>query len=696
MADNKQAIEEWKSKYFDQLEKLEKKEAGWEQLETTLKRAIGRLSIAAEGHHEALDGHIANLRRSIKRNFSHHQLEPIIDDMSSILAQLEEKKASPERSVSSALLSLISNLQYPDSQQKASKKIIKKLEKSDDRQRDILLADTLSFLSTVITVDADDLPATRPGFLSRVLSSAATESGRPPQNRDGAAQKSALSAVDPADISSLVATLHDFFAKLPWPETDKKPFDTELTAILAAKTVSQLQAAIHQLANIATEWSGEKTGADKAFRFAVYKDCLIDLVEALDGEDTASGFGPLKTSIQLADEEDTLDELTQQLSTLLLQPALNLANRPSIDSRSGGDASSEEALQPTIQELLIRLLEQLIVPKSLEEDADRVKQSLENKTNPADWKQLLKDVANLINSIRLSMQAEKHEFEDFLHQVTDRLKDMDLFLQSETTKLESAQSDGQRFDQDMHSNVSTIRNDISQATELPQLKVLVDKKLGMISEHINAYREAEEKRAQVSRQDVDAMHERMQVLEKETESLKKVIVEKNQQAMFDTLTNVPNRLFYEQKIEEEFARWQRTRSPLTLAVWDIDLFKKINDSFGHKAGDKVLATIAQLLNKRIRKSDFFARYGGEEFVMLLPDTEGGEALILADSLRESIKHCSFHYRGEDVHVTASCGLSNVYPNDTSDQLFERADKALYEAKEKGRNRCVLASAPTVD
>ena len=594
--------------------------------------------------------------------------------------------------MTSALLLLVSNLKFHESQQKACKKIIKKLEKSDDSQRDRVLADTLGFFSTVIAGETNNGTA-RTGFLSRVLSSGPSENSRSLQEADRTDEKEPESVTDSADIAPLVTTLHDFFTQLPWPEADKQQFDTEteLSAILAAKTLGQLQAAIHRLANITSQWTGENSTGEKSFRFAVYKDCLIDLIEALDNEDSSSRFDPLKTSVQLADEEEALDELTQHLSNLLLKPMPDTEpHRRKGDHSVEGPSSNEDSLQPTIQELLIRLLEQLIVPKSLETDAERVKQSLENKADPADWKQLLKDVANLINSIRLSMQAEKHEFEDFLQQVTDRLKDMDVFLQTETTKLVSAQSDGQQFDEDIHSNVNTIRDDIKQATELPQLKVAVDKKLGMISAHINAYRVAEKKRAQESQQDVASMHERMQALEKETESLKKVIVEKNQQAMFDTLTNVPNRLYYEQKAEEEFTRWQRDSSSLVLAIWDIDFFKKINDSYGHKAGDKVLSTIAQLLNKRVRQSDFFARYGGEEFVMLLPETTAEEALKLADNLRESIKSCSFHYRGEDVRVTVSCGISRFSEGDTVDQVFERADKALYAAKDQGRNRCVLA------
>ena len=690
MADDKQAIEEWKSKYFEQLERLEIKEAGWEQLEATLKRAVGRLSIAAEGQNEGLDGCLDKLRVSIKRNVSHQHLELIIDDISAILAKLEEKKSGPEREVASALLQLIESLNFPDHQQKACKKILKKLEKSNDSQRDVLLADTAGFLSSAISHDTDS--NNKSSFLGRVLTSRPAEKNGPQQSENQHSLAAPLTDTSLPDISQLVLTLHEFLVDLPWPEVEKQQLDAGLTAIKAVKNIGQLQSAIRQLANITNGWPDENPEEYKGSRFIVYKDCLIDLIEALGSEETSSDFGALKVSVQLADEEDALEELTRQLSSLLLNPSLTTEPAPvkntGVDEHPSG---SEESLQPTIQELLIRLLEQLIVPKSLEADADRVKQNLENKANPADWKQLLKDVANLINSIRISMQAEKHEFQDFLQQVTDRLKDMDEFLESETTKLESAQHDGQKFDDDIQSNVSTIRDDINQATGLPQLKTLVDTKLELISKHINTYRVAEKKRAEQSRDDVESMHQRMQALEQETESLKKVIVEKNQQAMFDALTKVPNRLFYEQKIEEEFVRWQRTDSPLTLAIWDIDFFKKINDNFGHKAGDKVLETIAQLLNKRIRRTDFFARYGGEEFVMLLPDTEAHEALKLVDDLRESIKSCSFHYRGEDVRVTASCGLSSFSQGDKVDEVFERADKALYEAKENGRNQCVLAS-----
>ena len=124
---------------------------------------------------------------------------------------------------------------------------------------------------------------------------------------------------------------------------------------------------------------------------------------------------------------------------------------------------------------------------------------------------------------------------------------------------------------------------------------------------------------------------------------------------------------------------------------DIDHFKSINDAYGHDAGDMVLREVARSLKETSRKEDIAARIGGEEFVMILPDSPAEAALGCAERLRKAVEGLVF--RGIDRTITASFGISLFLPTDGEDSFLKRADNALYEAKESGRNRAVLGRAP---
>ena len=121
---------------------------------------------------------------------------------------------------------------------------------------------------------------------------------------------------------------------------------------------------------------------------------------------------------------------------------------------------------------------------------------------------------------------------------------------------------------------------------------------------------------------------------------------------------------------------------------DLDRFKRINDEYGHLAGDKVLRLVARVLQRNLRGSDFIARYGGEEFVLIFPSTGKRDSLVAADKLREAVKASPFNFKGEPVMVTASFGVAEVQPDDDAETLFGRADCALYRAKEGGRDRVI--------
>ncbi|SHE90812.1 PAS domain S-box-containing protein/diguanylate cyclase (GGDEF) domain-containing protein [Thermoanaerobacter uzonensis DSM 18761] len=156
------------------------------------------------------------------------------------------------------------------------------------------------------------------------------------------------------------------------------------------------------------------------------------------------------------------------------------------------------------------------------------------------------------------------------------------------------------------------------------------------------------------------------------------------QSITDPLTNIYNRRFFMQMLEQEIERVKRNKKFFSLIMFDLDHFKNVNDRFGHAAGDTVLKSVADTVKGRIRKTDYFARWGGEEFIILLPETSLNNAVELAEELREQIS--TIELQGID-RVTASFGVTEYRDTDTIDTVLIRVDNMLYEAKSAGRN-CV--------
>ncbi len=162
-----------------------------------------------------------------------------------------------------------------------------------------------------------------------------------------------------------------------------------------------------------------------------------------------------------------------------------------------------------------------------------------------------------------------------------------------------------------------------------------------------------------------------------------------QYATLDALTNLNNRRQFETRLKQEIAITKRQNNPLCAMMIDVDFFKKVNDTYGHASGDEVLRIVASIIKAQLRESDIPARYGGEEFAVLLPYTHIQEAEIVGERLRKAVEETVVSLDNLNINVTISMGLAEYMPDETGEELFERADKALYEAKEGGRNRvCV--------
>jgi diguanylate cyclase (GGDEF)-like protein len=164
-----------------------------------------------------------------------------------------------------------------------------------------------------------------------------------------------------------------------------------------------------------------------------------------------------------------------------------------------------------------------------------------------------------------------------------------------------------------------------------------------------------------------------------------------QQVFRDSMTHLFNHQHFLEILMQEIARASRYNHPLSLIMADIDLFKSINDEYGHLAGDRIIKTVAGCLLQETRESDHVARYGGEEFAVILPETILKDACIVAERIRKSIDSLRIKHDETLIHFTMSFGIAALPSNEgiASDELIKRADSALYVAKKQGRNQCCV-------
>ena len=181
-------------------------------------------------------------------------------------------------------------------------------------------------------------------------------------------------------------------------------------------------------------------------------------------------------------------------------------------------------------------------------------------------------------------------------------------------------------------------------------------------------------------------------LNSRVELLQSRLTQVEEEASTDPLTRIGNRGRFQRTLTRMIEQARQTGAPLSLAMLDVDNFKVINDTHGHPIGDRVLLCAAQWLSKGLRQSDFVARYGGEEFAVLLGNATVGQVEERLRQVLADIAASSYEYellgKKERVRFTLSCGLTDLLPADTEEELIQRADEALYEAKRKGKNRVV--------
>ena len=332
---------------------------------------------------------------------------------------------------------------------------------------------------------------------------------------------------------------------------------------------------------------------------------------------------------------------------------------------------------------LLELIDGLHLSGENRQRAEKLLQQLEQGFSLDNLPTVMHKTVQLVSECSRTLNDE---FERYLLDVSRQLADMqDALIRSHESQQHTSDTQMQ-LNEEMQAEVNNIKAVTKRAASLGQLKEMVSTQVNRIQSAVNGIREAEQRRQREAELRHKRLTDQLKTVEAEAQQTMARVEEERLRSRIDPLTKLPNRFGYNERLEQELEKLHKYERPLALAVCDIDHFKKVNDTYGHLAGDKALRLMASVFLDSLRNSDFVARYGGEEFIILMPSTPGEEAARVLDKLRAAIAASPFNFKGVPVPITVSMGVIEVRLNESAEELFSRADSLLYQAKKQGRNR----------
>ncbi len=654
----------WKEKYLKSVELQDKLERRWNARLDLLRRGLVRSTLAAEGTDRTVDQCMKEMREAVRTNEMDAALAALLPRLEKAVLDSEQRRETRVEQVSAALNTLVTQLQalpLPREVSKPLKAYAKQLENRVTHAREIpLLLDELSHLQgQALAPQLNDAQPPKPGLLQRLFGAQDAEKALgeatvvPIPVETQAPRPAAPNSVVPAHVAEPPAV------PTPQPEpviveAEPQPLPPVATADDDAQALAEPSPSVPQEAQ-----EHASSGA---------LESVVAMVEAEN--DQARDFV----------EQSPLDEQTE-LAEVDAVYALPDAPEPTYSS-----------VAEHIESTLLGLLSGLSLPEHHRPQAEAMCRRLEKGLNWYELLPILDDLAVLMLAITDSGQ---HEFEAYLKQLNERLESFQNNLQAAS----EGHAEGRSAADDLHSqlreHVDGLQNSVQDAVDLNSLKHLLENRLEGLLGTMDQHQQQRIAREQEVSAHLQGLAERIASMEQQAQGYREHLEEQRQKALIDPLTDLPNRAAWGERLQYEVDQWQKNGNPLLIAMLDLDHFKRINDGYGHLAGDKVLKIIATQLRKHLRPIDFIARFGGEEFVLLMPDTPLSAGLHLIEKLRAAIQACPFHFKGEPVTITTSIGVSAFRPGDRSDHVLKRADEALYRAKRRGRN-CVEPQAATIE
>lgn len=358
-------------------------------------------------------------------------------------------------------------------------------------------------------------------------------------------------------------------------------------------------------------------------------------------------------------------------------------------STNGHDGTLlKDSLDTDMQMQLTNELQHLITELDFDSESGESLLDIRNRLLLGVDAQTLIELA--LETLRLVLDGTHHErrsSQKFLDQVNS-----DLATLQKTTNQSFSQGNSY-FDQrrNMTSEFEGIANKANAGLESHSNLEEWREGLGHLCAEMSSLvdrQRAMEAREQTLLEQLQYNENKISVLYEQTLDYRRRLNDQEKRMFLDHLTKVYNRAALTDRLEHEYKRWLRYQHPLCLAMIDIDHFKDVNDSFGHLAGDKALKVMAKTIQKQLRDTDFIARFGGEEFVVLLPDATEEERSSILQAINDAVGELPFKFKDSQVSITVSIGATLFTESDTPNDVIERADKALYHAKDSGRNQLI--------
>ncbi len=681
----------WKEKYLLSIEQQEKLERRWAARLDLLRRGLVRSTLAAEGTDRAVDQCMKEMRDVVRTDDMDAALAALLPRLEKAVLDSEQRRETRIDQMSTALTSLVTQLQklpLPREVARPLKTFAKQLDGRVSQAREIplLLSELSSLQGQALNNLEPDGETVRPGpgllqrlFGAKDVSSEAAAS-EPVSNPSPApvAAKPVAEPQAPEQSEELAQALRAF---APQPQEPVAAQPEPAAPVRAADAASE------KFMYEAPAQSGAVAAPVDVSPAPVEPRQPEPQVEDPSPESALAAF--IETAqVDVEAPQETL------IGSLSLPPVLETDEPDPDELQSDSLYSLPDSPEPSyssvakhIEDTLIGLLEELALPERHRPQAEAMRERLAHGLNWYELLPILDDLAVLMLAITDSGQ---HEFEAYLKQLNERLEAFQGHLQVASDGHADSRSAARELDTQIREQVDGLQSSVQDAADLDSLKQVLESHLEGLLGTMDEHQQQRDQREQELAAGLKGLAERVANMEQEAQGYREHLEVQRQKALIDPLTGLPNRAAWSERLDHEVNTWQKRGNSLSLAMLDLDHFKRINDGYGHLAGDKVLKIIANVLRKRLRPSDFIARFGGEEFVLLMPDSSLSDALAVGEVLRAAIAACPFHFKGEPVTITVSMGVAQLQPSERSELALKRADEALYRAKAAGRNQVQAA------